>query len=463
VEIRGKKYSIIGAARSGIAVAKLLKHHGADVFLGDKSPAAKMQKAVAELTQLNITYEFGENSERALNADVVVLSPGVPNDAPIVKLAIGRGLKVVAEIEVASWFCKGPIVAITGTNGKTTTTALTGRMFEDARRQNLVAGNIGLAFSEVVEQTNEHTTAILEVSSFQLDNIETFHPRVSAILNITPDHLDRYDNSMEKYIASKRRIFENQTGGDAIVYNYDDELVRTNVEARVGMDVTRLPFSTKRELGEGAFVANGILKTRIAGIESDVIATDDISIKGVHNLMNAMAATLAAKAMTISTASIRSTLKNFKGVEHRLEFVRELDGVVYVNDSKATNVDSVGYALQSFTKPIVLLLGGRDKGNDYSQLYQLVDANVKAIVAIGESAEKVSNAFANRKPLSTAATMEEAIQQARRFASRGDVVLLSPACASFDWFENYEHRGRVFKEIVLNAEGAERPKNLDDV
>jgi UDP-N-acetylmuramoylalanine--D-glutamate ligase len=176
-----------------------------------------------------------------------------------------------------------------------------------------------------------------------------------------------------------------------------------------------------------------------------------------------MAATLAAKAMTISTASIRSTLKNFKGVEHRLEFVRELDGVVYVNDSKATNVDSVGYALQSFTKPIVLLLGGRDKGNDYSQLYQLVDANVKAIVAIGESAEKVSNAFANRKPLSTAATMEEAIQQARRFASRGDVVLLSPACASFDWFENYEHRGRVFKEIVLNAEGAERPKNLDDV
>ncbi len=448
VQLRGQKYSIIGGARSGIAVAKLLKDHGAEVFLSDKSPAEKMQKAVAELTQLNIAFEFGENSEKVLNADVVVLSPGVPNDAPIVKQAVARELRLVAEIEAASWFCKGPIVAITGTNGKTTTTTLTGRIFEDARKPNVVAGNIGVAFSEVVERTNENTTAILEVSSFQLDTVDSFHPKVSALLNITPDHLDRYEHSLDKYVASKCRVFENQQAGDAIVYNYDDEIVRAAVENRVSSAVKKLPFSTKQKPNEGAFIANGILKTRIEGNESDVIAQEDISIKGVHNLMNAMAATLAAEAMNVSTASIRSTLKNFKGVEHRLEFVRELDGVIYVNDSKATNVDSVWYALQSFTKPIVLLLGGRDKGNDYSQLYQFVDANVKAIVAIGESAEKVMSAFANRKPLSKATTMEEAIHQAREFASRGDVVLLSPACASFDWFENYEHRGRVFKEIV---------------
>jgi UDP-N-acetylmuramoylalanine--D-glutamate ligase len=450
VQVQGKTYSIIGAARSGIAVAKLLKQHGAEVFVSDLSPVEKMQSVRAELTQLNIAHEFGEHSERVLKCDAVVTSPGVPNDAPILRRAANQGLKVIAELEVASWFCQGPIVAITGTNGKTTTTALTGRMFDDARRQNVVGGNIGVAFSEVVEQTHEHTTAILEVSSFQLDTIETFHPRVSAILNITPDHLDRYEHSMENYIASKFRIAQNQTSGDVIVYNDDDELVRKNVEARVRKEVRRLPFSTTHALREGAFIVDGMLKTRNAGIESDVIATDAISIKGVHNVMNAMAATLMASAMNISIASLRATLNNFKGVEHRLEFVRELDGVVYVNDSKATNVDSVWYALQSFTQPIVLLLGGRDKGNDYSRLYQLVDAHVRAIVAIGESAAKVAAAFAARKPVSTATTMEEAVHRARRVATRGDVVLLSPACASFDWFSNYEHRGREFKRIVMS-------------
>ncbi|MEK7250861.1 MAG: UDP-N-acetylmuramoyl-L-alanine--D-glutamate ligase, partial [Bacteroidota bacterium] len=291
-------------------------------------------------------------------------------------------------------------------------------------------------------------TAVLEISSFQLDTVGTFRPKVSALLNITPDHLDRYEHSMEKYIASKCRIFENQRGGDTIVYNYDDTLVRTNVEKRVHPEVKKLPFSTKMKLAEGAFVEDKKLLTRIDGKQTEVIAVDNISVKGIHNLMNAMAATLAAKAMSIPTSSLRATLKNFKGVEHRLEFVRELDGVVYVNDSKATNVDSVWYALQSFPKPIVLLLGGRDKGNDYSQLYQLVNKHVKAIVAIGESADKVLNAFANMKPVSKAMNMNEATQQAKTFASRGDVVLLSPACASFDWFDDYEHRGRVFKEIV---------------
>jgi UDP-N-acetylmuramoylalanine--D-glutamate ligase len=448
VQIRGQKFSIIGGARSGIAVAKLLKLHGAEVFLSETAPAEKMQLAIAELNQHNIAHELGDNTENVLQADVIVLSPGVPSDVPLVKQALVKGLRVVSEIEVASWFCKGPIVGITGTNGKTTTTTLVGRIFEDVKKPSVVAGNIGVAFSEVVERVTEESTAILEISSFQLDTVDTFRPKVSALLNITPDHLDRYEHSMEKYIASKCRIFENQRGGDTIVYNYDDTLVRTNVEKRVHPEVKKLPFSTKMKLAEGAFVEDKKLLTRIDGKQTEVIAVDNISVKGIHNLMNAMAATLAAKAMSIPTSSLRATLKNFKGVEHRLEFVRELDGVVYVNDSKATNVDSVWYALQSFPKPIVLLLGGRDKGNDYSQLYQLVNKHVKAIVAIGESADKVLNAFANMKPVSKAMNMNEATQQAKTFASRGDVVLLSPACASFDWFDDYEHRGRVFKEIV---------------
>jgi UDP-N-acetylmuramoylalanine--D-glutamate ligase len=452
VEIPGKKVSVIGGARSGIAVAKLLKHHGVEVFLSDKAPLEKMQRAVAELVELNIAYEFGANSEKVLQAETIVLSPGVPTDVPIVKQALSKGLKVVSEVEVASWFCKGPIVAITGTNGKTTTTTLVGRIFEDAKKECVVAGNIGLAFSQVVEQATEKHAAILEVSSFQLDTIETFRPRVSVLLNITPDHLDRYEHSMEKYVASKCRVFENQRGGDTIVYNYDDPLVRQNVEKRLHRDVTKLPFTTTAKLATGAYVAGGHLMTRIEGRETDITICDDISIRGSHNLMNAMAATLVAKAMNIPTSSLRATLKNFKGVEHRLEFVRELNGVTYVNDSKATNVDSVWYALQSFTTPIVLLLGGRDKGNDYSTLYPHVKKHVRAIVAIGESADKVLTAFAEMKPTSKGASMEEALQQAKGFAVRGDVVLLSPACASFDWFDNFEHRGRVFKELVMKLQ-----------
>lgn len=451
-EVAGKRFSVIGGARSGVAVAKLLRKHGAEVFLSDAAPVEKMQKAAAELHQNGIQYEFGGNTAEIFRADVVVLSPGVPSDAPIVRQAIAYGKPVLSEIEVASWFCRSAIVGITGTNGKTTTTSLVGRMFEDAKLPNIVAGNIGTAFSQVVEQLPEEGTAILEISSFQLDTIERFKPNVSVLLNITPDHLDRYEHSMEKYIASKCRIFENQRAGDTIVYNYDDERVRTSVEARVDRTVRKLPFSTALPLEQGAFLENDKLTTCIEGKHSDVIARDDISIKGQHNLMNAMAATLAAQALHVPVASLRATLRNFKGVEHRLEFVRELDGVSYVNDSKATNVDSVWYALQSYPQPIVLLLGGRDKGNDYSQLHDLAKKYVKAIVAIGESAEKVAGAFAGIKPLRKASSMEEAIREARSFASQGDIVLLSPACASFDWFENYEHRGRVFKELVMKLQ-----------
>lgn len=429
-------------------MAALLARNGAAVFVSDSAPAASLERTKRELEALGIPAEFGGNTARVFDADVVVVSPGVPSSAPPVLGAAARGLPVMSEVEVASWFCPAPVLAVTGTNGKTTTTALLGRIFADAKRPCAVGGNIGTAFSQIVDEVTAEGTAILEISSFQLDHIVSFRPRVSVILNITPDHLDRYDRSFEKYIASKSRIFENQRRGDTLIYNEDDPVTRTAVQGGVHPEVTVLPFSRERELPEGAFLRNGTVMIAREGTGTEVVKAEEISIPGAHNLLNAMAAALAAHVTEIPVASMRATLRNFPGVEHRLEFVRELDGIEYVNDSKATNVDSVWYALQSFRKPLVLLLGGRDKGNDYSRLRDLVREHVRALVAIGESAEKVRLAFQGIVPVTVCGSMEEAVRTARRLAERGDVVLLSPACASFDWFENFEHRGRVFKDLV---------------
>ncbi len=446
-EVRGKRFSVLGAARSGIAVAELLRAYGGEVFVSDQASPATMAAAKAQLDALGVRNEFGENSGRVLDADVVVLSPGVPSDAPRVREALAKGLKVVSEIEAASWFCQAQIAAITGTNGKTTTTTLLGRMLQDAKRPAAVGGNIGTAFAQIVRDAPAGATAILEISSFQLDHIETFRPGVAAILNITPDHLNRYGNSFDRYIDAKCRIFENQGSGDHLIYNADDEVTARAVTGRAPRLVRLHPFSLRAEESAGAFLRNGRLL--LGGSEpADVIAVNEISIRGAHNHANAMAATLAARILGVPVASLRATLRNFSGVEHRLEFVRELDGIQYVNDSKATNVDSVWYALQSFDRPIVVMLGGRDKGNDYSRLHDLVRRYVRTIVAIGESAENVKNAFAEIVPVTVSGNMEDAVRLARRLAEPGDVVLLSPACASFDWFANYEQRGRVFKEIV---------------
>ncbi len=448
-DVKGMRYSVIGGARSGIAVARLLKQRGADVFLSDSAPAEKMVAAARLLHDAGIQAEFGLNSGRILEADTIVLSPGVPDEIPVVREALKAGVPVVSEIEVASWFCPAPIIAVTGTNGKTTTTTLIGRMFSDAKRQSVVGGNIGTAFSQIIEGIDASGTAILEVSSFQLDHIQQFRPGVSVILNITPDHLDRYDHSFEKYTKSKARIFENQGSGDAVVYNHDDSVTRSIVEREIDPAVKKLPFSSSGLLDVGAFLLDGNLVINLDGRSSNVVPVTEVKIKGMHNLQNAMAASLASAAMGIPVESIGVTLKTFPGVEHRLEPVREHQGVSYVNDSKATNVDSVWYALQSFaSSPIVLLLGGRDKGNDYERLLPLVKQHVKSIIAIGESADKVVSAFAGTVPVQSAASMKEAVRMAAKEAVRGDVVLLSPACASFDWFENYEHRGRVFKEEV---------------
>ncbi len=444
-DVRGKKISVIGMARSGVAVAHLLNSKGATLFVSDNGKKENLESEIARLTEENIPHEIGHHTERVYDCSLLVISPGVPSNAPVVVEAQKRNIKVVSELEIGSLFCKASIVAITGSNGKTTTTTLLGRVLGDAKKKHVVAGNIGTAFSSIVLELAATDIAVLEVSSFQLDHIETFRPRISVILNITEDHMDRYEHSMEKYAASKARIFENQRADEVLIYDADDEWCRK--EAALAKCRT-IGFSLKSMQDEGAFVEKGRLVTVIDGKRTEVIPCDEISIKGMHNLYNSMAATLVGQLLGIGSASIRSTLKNFKGVEHRLEFVREVDGVRYYNDSKATNVDSVWYALQAFDEPIVLLLGGRDKGNDYSRLTDPVKNRVKAIVAIGESADKVEKAFQGTTSVTRADSMDGAIQKAKSLSVSGDVVLLSPACASFDWFNNYEHRGQVFKELV---------------
>ena len=446
-QLRNKKISVIGAARSGVAVAKLLQSAGSTVFVSDKTGPEKLKAEARVLDDLGIVYELGGHSERVYDCSLMVISPGVPGNAPVVLEARKRALEVVSEVEVASWFCRSPIIAITGSNGKTTTTTLIGRILGDAKKKCTVAGNIGTAFSSVVLELAPTDLAVLEISSFQLDHCETFRPRISAIMNITQNHMDRYDHSMEKYAGSKARIFINQKADDALIYDADDEqTVKIVQSARC----KRIPFSIRQRLTEGAYVEDGTLVTALDGKRTEVIEVGDISIKGPHNLYNAMAAALVGQLTGVGAASIRATLKNFKGVEHRQEFVREVNGVRYYNDSKATSVEAVRYALQAFDQPIVLMLGGRDKGNDYSRILDLVQKHVRAIVAMGESADKVETAFSGTKPVRRASSIDEAVQTAQRFAQRGDVVLLSPACASFDWFENYEQRGRVFKELVKN-------------
>lgn len=449
-DITGKKVTVIGAARSGIGVAQLLKEKGAEVFVSDNAPADKLRPQAAAIVAMEIEIETGRHSDRVYDADIMVLSPGVPSTAPVVREARRRDLRIISELELASWFCPCPVIAVTGTNGKTTTATLIGRMLHDAQKKHIVAGNIGTAFSTLVSELDAQSAAVLEVSSFQLDDIESFRPKVSIILNITPDHLDRYEDSFEKYCASKCRIFENQTMDDILIYNEEDEVTRSLVERLAAGHVRTVPFGLHRTREECAFLDRGRLMTVIDRKEHEIIDVEEISIKGIHNLYNAMAATLASQLMWgVSVASIRATLRNFKGVEHRLEFVREMHGVKFVNDSKATNVDSVWYALQSFKESIVLLLGGRDKGNDYSKLNELIRKHVKAIVAIGESADKVHRELSPVCRVTRAGSMDEAVKAAAAAALPGDVVLLSPACASFDWFENYEHRGKVFKQIVM--------------
>lgn len=450
-KLKYKSFSVIGAARSGVAAAKLLKINGYKVFLSDTSPEEKINKDfIKEIKENEIEHEFGKHSEKVFESDCIIVSPGIPQNSEVIQKALILDIDVISEIEAASWFCNGKVISVTGTNGKTTTTTLTGEIFNDAGVKAFACGNIGLAFSEVAEKIGENDAAIVETSSFQLDNIKHFKPYVSVLMNITPDHLDRYENSYQNYIDSKLRVFENQDENDYFVFNYDDKIIRQNIRDKVKAKM--MPFSIKEDISAlydaGAFLKEGAIIYFYYLGQENIIDIKKLIIKGPHNIYNALASVISAKIFNIKKEYIEKTLTEFKGVEHRVEFVRDFNGVKFYNDSKATNVNSVWYALQGFSEPIVLILGGKDKGNDYSEIENEVKKYVKHIIAIGSSKEKVNGYFKDIIPVTLADGFEEAVKLAYSNAETNNVVLLSPACASFDMFDSYEHRGREFKRIV---------------
>ncbi|WP_337872331.1 UDP-N-acetylmuramoyl-L-alanine--D-glutamate ligase [Ignavibacterium sp.] len=445
MNIKGIKISIIGAARSGIGAAKLAVKFGAIPFVTDSSSEEKLKGSIELLKNLNIDFEIGQHSSRVYECDLMVVSPGVPSDAEVIKIALSKNIKVISEIEFASWFCKGTIIGITGTNGKTTTTSLCGYLFNECKVKTYTAGNIGLAFSEIADQVNENEFVSLEISSFQLDLIDKFAPKVAMILNITPDHLNRYENSLEKYALSKQRIYKNQTENDFLILGADSDILTKHLLEHKSKTFW---FSMKEKISNGCWIKNDKVVYSTDNEEKFSCNISDIFIRGEHNIQNAMAVIIAAKIFDFDNEKILNALRSFKGVEHRLEFVKEIEGIKFINDSKATNIDSVIVALKSFDEPIFLILGGLDKGNDYSTIEDLVIQKVKKIYAIGSSAEKIFNYFHNKVKTEIRKDLEEVVASALSEARAGDVVLLSPACASFDMFENYEHRGKVFKEIV---------------
>lgn len=445
MEIKNKKISIIGAVRSGLGAAKLAKNLGAIPFVSDAGSEEKLKSSIEYLNNENIDFEIGAHTNKVYDCDMMVVSPGVPSNAEVIKSAEIKKINTISELEFASLFCKANVIGITGTNGKTTTTSLCDYLFNHCKVKSFSAGNIGLAFSEIVLEAKENDFVSLEISSFQLDLIDTFKPKVAMILNITPDHLNRYENSIEKYAESKLRIFKNQDANDYLILNKDSELlIKYFKKAKSSLFF----FSTTKKVSNGCFLEDEKIKFVCDDKEEFSCDVSDVFIKGEHNIQNAMAVIIAAKIFNLDNQKILEALKSFKGVEHRLELVREIGGIKFINDSKATNVDSVIVALKSFDDPIFLILGGQDKGNDYSMIEDLVIEKVKKIYAIGSSAEKVFNYFHKKVKTELKKDLDEVINSAISEARSGDVVLLSPACASFDMFDNYEHRGKVFKEIV---------------
>ena len=446
-----KRFVILGGGESGVGAALLAKKKGYDVFLSDESSLKDGYRN--ELLNAGIDFEEGKHSvEKILNADEVMKSPGIPEKAAMVKKIRSAGIAVVSEIEFAFRF-KGDskIIAITGSNGKTTTTALTFHLCSTAGLDAAMVGNIGASFARQVA-VHPKDLYVVEVSSFQLDDIKHFKPDVAILTNITEDHLDRYDYQFENYIRSKFRIVMNQQQDDFFIFCADDEITMKylNKENFFGFNIQskQLPISMKRELPTGAFIKDGDMYVR-TGQEFTRMSVFDFALKGKHNQYNTMAACVAATTLDIRKEKIREAVQTFQNFEHRMEHVATVRGVEFINDSKATNVNSVWYALESMTKPTILILGGVDKGNDYSLIEELVKEKVKAIICLGTDNKKIHEAFGKvAETIVDAGTANEAVHIAFHFATKGDVVLLSPACASFDLFKNYEDRGQQFKKAV---------------
>jgi UDP-N-acetylmuramoylalanine--D-glutamate ligase len=445
MELQNKRVLVVGLGKSGVASALFLKARGARVTVSDSKPEAELRDEILLLLDHGITVETGGHGDRTFRGqDLIVVSPGVPFDAPQLEQARALGEPVIGEIELAAHFLPGPIVAITGANGKTTTTTLAGEIIAARKYPTLVGGNIGTPAITFVDQAKPNTWTVLEVSSFQLETIVSFRPRIAVILNITPDHLDRH-KTFTNYVNAKARILENQQPDDFAILNADDATT-AELASR-----TRAPlywFSRKKEVEKGAFVRGGNILFRDGASERGIMPVSEIPLKGSHNLENVLAGVAIGVLVGCPPTQIRDAVRNFKAVEHRLEFVAQVAGVDYYNDSKATNVDATIKALESFPANIHLILGGRDKGSDYSVLNDLLRERVKRVYTIGAAAEKIESQIAGATEIEPCQMLDKAVRRASESAAAGDIVLLAPACASFDQFQNYEHRGRVFKETV---------------
>jgi UDP-N-acetylmuramoylalanine--D-glutamate ligase len=449
VDLTSKRVLVVGLGKSGVASALFLKAHGATVTVTDAKTQAQLQQEIPLLLDHGIIVETGGHGERTFREkDLIVVSPGVPVDAPALVQARAAGEPVIGEIELAARFFPGSIVAITGSNGKTTTTTLAGEIVASSGRPTVVGGNIGTPAISLVEGATPETTMVLEISSFQLETIESFHPKVAVVLNVTPDHLDRH-GTFRAYADAKARIFENQQPTDFAVLNADDSTC-AELGAKVKSQV--FWFSRKREVEQGAFVRDGSIYFRSSAGEQEVIPVSEIALKGAHNVENVLAAVAVGMLAGSTSAQIRQTVQGFKAVEHRIEYLATIKGVEYYNDSKATNVDATIKALESFPANIHLILGGKDKGSDYTVLTKLLRERVKHVYTIGAAAEKIESQIKGSTDIVRAGTLESAVSLAATNAGAGDIVLLAPACASFDQFENYQHRGRAFKESVGKLE-----------
>jgi len=439
VDIKKSHVVVLGAARSGLAVTKLLKAEGASVFVSDIAGADDKKEALDFLKGLGVPFEFGAHSEQIFTADFVVLSPGISPSTEIVKKIMERKIPVFSEIEVASWFCRANIIAVTGSNGKTTTTTLLGEMLKTQEPETIVAGNIGTPLSLFVGSGSNQGWAAVEVSSFQLETIDRFHPKIVVLLNLSPNHLDWYA-SFEEYIQAKMRILKNLTQDDCIIYNHDDDILGSQIS---GSPAQLHAFSLHNQDVEG------YLKDDYLYIGDKALASkQDIRLRGEHNYANALAAGLAAQIAGIPQAQIAQVLSDFSGVVHRLEFVKTVAGVHFINDSKATTLESQAAALRSFEKKIILIAGGKDKGSDFSKTANLLEQKVRSAILIGQARQKIYAAWKNLVPLHLADTLEEAVHLAMEIALPGEYVVLSPACSSFDMFKDYEDRGNSFKQII---------------
>ncbi|KKY00163.1 UDP-N-acetylmuramoyl-L-alanyl-D-glutamate synthetase [Paraclostridium benzoelyticum] len=449
MDLKNKNVLLVGLAKTGVSTIKKLNKLGANIIVNDIKPKEKLEGIIEEIDNLdNIEYVLGKHLESIENIDLTIVSPGVPLDLPFIEKIKSEGIKIIGEVELAYKLSKNPtFIGITGTNGKTTTTSLVGEMFKKANKDTYIVGNIGNPVIDTVDLTNENSYLVTELSSFQLESIEDFKPKVSTIINITEDHLNRH-HTMENYINAKARVFKNQDKTDFTILNYDDSIVRDLGKNSNG---NVLYFSIKEEVKQGAYLdKNNNIVIKVDGKELVLMNKSELSLPGNHNLENAMSAILMAYVLNIHTDVIIDTLRTFKGVEHRLEFVTNKDGIMFVNDSKGTNPDSTIKAITSYEKPIVLIAGGYEKQSDFTEMIKYATKNVKALVLLGQTAEKIETTAKEHgiDNISKVKDMEAAVKKAYEIAESGDVVLLSPACASWDMYPNFEARGLDFKENI---------------